>query len=219
MSEKQNITSIVVIPMEDGNITSSMKNWDARVEKWHVKSCQENKKFFVATLAQVFQESFTNFKYIYMPLDDEFFDEGVTGMISRHHVPWEEKKNDLCWRGACSGYDGPASVRVRFIQKILEIMDSLKKDMGIDAKNVRLTRTHSHLRNYPKEYFADLPNDKLDFKESMKYKIFFIINGNVIASNHMWEVCVWLCSVSDFQCAVLVLHLFHTILPLCSSKV
>ncbi len=184
--ERDKVSNIVVILMEDGNITSQMANWDARVKRWHDKSCRENKKFFLGTLAQVIQEPYHNFRYIYLPLDDDFFDNGVTASISKHHVPWEKKKSDLCWRGACSGYGGLESVRARFLRKIFEIKDSLKNNLNVDADNVRLTREHSRLRNYPREYFAEPANDTLDFKEFMKYKIFFIIDGNVIASSHMW---------------------------------
>jgi len=50
------------------------------------------------------------------------------------------------------------------------------------SENVRLSRWWSENKNIPPQYFAD----RLNYSEFLKYKIFFIVDGNVIASNHMW---------------------------------
>ena len=166
---------IMVIPACDGDI---MKNKTVHSIDWNIiqpyidKAKEENKVFILGTLAQIKQEPDIN--YLYIPLDDNFFEYGVISQFKQESLPlWETRSSDLCYRGGCSGMDDDrTSIRIRVVEKIYEYNKNT---------NVRLIQQWRP-PNIPDEYFAD----KLDYTEFLKYKIFFIIDGNVIASNHMW---------------------------------
>jgi spore maturation protein CgeB len=79
----------------------------------------------------------------------------------------------LCWRGGCSGVGRNQSLRVRVVEKIYNYTPDT---------NVRLSTWWSENKNIPANYFAE----RFHFSEFTKYKIVFIIDGAVIASNHMY---------------------------------
>lgn len=168
--------SIFVIPRCDGDICRTMTaqiNWYEDIQPHIDDAKKKGKIFLLGTLSQVTIEKDIN--YIYLPLDDGFFENGTI-----HYFPdvplWENKSDTLCWRGGCSGY-GKESVRIRFTKKVYEYAPS---------ENVRLSWWWSENKNIPHQYFAD----RLNYSEFLKYKIFFIVDGNVIASNHMWGFAV-----------------------------
>jgi hypothetical protein len=170
--------SLMVIPRSDGNINRNHNNqyhdvdWDTQIQP-HIDYAKEHDKIFIlGTLAQEFEEPDIN--YFYLPLDDDFFKYGVNNYF--YFLPvtsWEARSNQLCWRGGCSGYGDSQAIRVKFTEKIYDHDPNT---------NVRLSNWWSDNKNIPDYLFSD----RIDHTEFFKYKIFFIVDGNVIASNHMY---------------------------------
>ena len=171
--------TIIVIPKSDGNI-----NKDTSIDKWHdvdwntqiqpyIDYAKErNKTLIIGTLCQIDKEPECN--YLYLPLDDTMFEYGVCTYFNKAMLPtWEERSNDLCWRGSCSGVGELQSTRVRFVKTIYDYNPNT---------NVRLSTWWSENKNIPSQYFAN----RVHYTEFTKYKIFFIVDGNCIASNHMY---------------------------------
>jgi len=169
--------TIFVIPRSDGNINISKKDNEYSDVDWktiqpYIDDAKEkNKVFILGTLCQVSKEPDIN--YLYLPLDDTFFENGIINSFPENTLPWKERSSDLCWRGGCSGVGGLESLRVRFVKKLYDYPNSEK---------VRLSTWWSENKNIPSQYF----HNRIHYTEFMKYKIFFIVDGNVIASNHMW---------------------------------
>jgi glycosyl transferase family 25 len=116
--------------------------------------------------------------YVYLPLDDSFFDHGMDVFLKQdaEKVSWEQRSNQLCWRGVCSG-GGLNSVRMKFVEAV----------HAYDHDNdVKICRKWIEGQNLPEHLFACPNRDRIDYREFFKYKIFFIVDGNVIASNHMY---------------------------------
>lgn len=170
--------SICVIPKSDGNIKRTHnKNepndifWD-EIQIYIDYSKTKNKVFLLCVLSQITEEEDIN--YVYLPLDDDFFEYGVECFFNPNNMlKWEERSSELCWVGGCSGVGGNESLRVRFVKKIYDYNPFTK---------VRLSYWWSENKNIDAKYFCD----RVNFSEFLKYKIFFIVDGNVIASNHMW---------------------------------
>jgi hypothetical protein len=171
--------SICVIPKSDGNIKRIQnKNeynngllWD-EIQKYINYSKSKNKVFLLCVLCQNSEEEDIN--YVYLPLDDNFFEYGVEHFFNKDNLlKWESRSSELAWIGGCSGVGGNESLRVRFVKKIYEY-DPFSK--------VRLSYWWRETTNIEEKYFSG----RVDFSEFLKYKIFFIVDGNVIASNHMW---------------------------------
>ena len=170
--------TLLIIPKSDGNITMSNSvkewhdiNWDKQIQPYIDYAKEKNKIFMIGTLCQITEE---NYNYVYLPLDDKFFCYGVNTFFKKDSLTkWEERSSELCWRGGCSGVGDLESIRVRFVKKIY--------DYNPDT-NVRLSTWWSENKNIPNEYFAD----RINYSEFTKYKIFFIVDGNCIASNHMY---------------------------------
>jgi len=130
----------------------------------------EQKNIIVPTLGQNYWEN--DLPYLFMPLDDDFFVNGVTHYFPVENLPkWEERSSTLFWRGCASG-GGMESDRCRTVAKMLEFEDS----------DVRLTKGWHEGKNIPETFFGK----SVEPGEFLKYKIFLIIDGNVISSNHMW---------------------------------
>jgi hypothetical protein len=171
--------SIFIIPHSDGNMnrdTSITKyhrlNWDTHVQPFIDYAKGKNKVFMLGTLAQIDEEP--NCNYVYIPLDDNIFSNGITGIFNKETLPpWNTRSSELCWRGGCSGVGEGNSLRVRFVEKIYN------HDVNT---NVRLSTWWSEGKNIPGQYFSN----RIHYSEFTKYKIFFIVDGAVIASNHMY---------------------------------
>lgn len=175
--------TIFIIPRSDGNINriphdNISVDWPDCVQKYIDYAQINGKKVFVCTLGQINVEKDTN--YLYMPLDDKFFQYGcmkVMRQYSKDFVPWEEKSSVLFWRGLCSGPTKNVldRVRVKFVEKMFEHGD------------IRFCR-HNNYYDIEDECVEDryFAQSRAPFQEFYKYKIFFIVDGNVIASNHMW---------------------------------
>jgi hypothetical protein len=171
--------SICVIPKSDGNVKKKQTNneyhnellWD-EIQKYIDYSKSKNKVFLLCVLCQITEEKDIN--YVYLPLDDNFFEHGVEHFFNKDNMlKWENRGSELCWVGGCSGVGGNESLRVNFVKKIYDYNP---------CTNVRLSYWWRETTNIDTKYFGE----RIHFSEFLKYKIFFIVDGNIIASNHMW---------------------------------
>jgi len=160
--------SIMVIPHSDGNILKVDPLW-SEIQIYIDKAKQLNKIFILGTLAQTYGQEEKDINYLYLPLDDSFFEHGVTSFFT--NIDWPYKSNELVWRGGCSGIGGNESLRVRFVEHLYQ-----------NNPNIRLSNWWAEGKNIPEQLFGS----RINYTELMKSKIFFIIDGAVIASNHMW---------------------------------
>lgn len=156
--------NLMVIPCTDGNLREShMQQFiDANLEK----------TIILGTLGQSFEDS-KKYRYLYLPLDDGFFDNGIMHYFpEEQRVPWQDRIAKVYWRGGCSGEGGLESARVRTVGALIDFPHA----------DVRLNWWWADGKNIPGHYFAG----REAHTEFMKYKMNLIIDGNVIASSHMW---------------------------------
>lgn len=173
---------IIVIPRSDGNIKPKHKINEYKDIEWveiqqYLNLAKEKQKIFVlGILSNVKDEKQDNeINYLYMPLDDIIFNNGIDYYFSdKFNIGWKNKSSELFWRGGCSGIGGNNSIRVKFVKKIKELYPK--------NNNVFLTIWWSENKNISKE----LISKRVYYIDFFKYKYFFIVDGNVIASNHMW---------------------------------
>jgi glycosyltransferase involved in cell wall biosynthesis len=161
--KKINKSTILALYQSDGNINDE----DINDSKDYIT---ENDILIVGTLAQVVEDKRLN--YLYFPLDDCFFENGVNDYFQ--NIPlWNERKSIAYWRGASSG-GGKESARYRVVEKLLDY----------DKADAKITPWGGweNGKGIPDNYFGN----RVHYTEFFKYKIFMIIDGNVIASNHMW---------------------------------
>jgi hypothetical protein len=173
---------VFIIPFTDGNINRCSYDyfpvsWKHLIQPYIHKCKKTNKKLIICTLAQVYEEP--DVHYLYMPLDDNIFENGLYNLMSPHYVPWEQKSNKLCYRGSYLANRMGQCVRSRMIRMLLDYPE---------PKNCKLCRlwNNDQYTFMEKELFAEKEVDRIPFQEFFKYKIFFILDGVVIASNHMW---------------------------------
>ncbi len=169
---------ILVIPVSDGNIRKEDQKGEYHDVDWkniepYIQRAKENNKVFVlGTLCQIHEEK--DIHYLYLPLDDNFFQNGILDYFPKNdYIEWKHRSNDLIWRGGCSGVGGNQSLRVRFVKELYGYPN---------AEKVKLSDWWSDNKNIPSEFLSG----RIFYKEMMKHKIFFIVDGNCIASNHMW---------------------------------
>ena len=175
--------TLFVIPVSDGNINKKKDDgnyhdvdWDSQIQPYLNYAKEKNKIFMIGTLCQLDEESGIN--YVYLPLDDNLFSYGIDNFFNKTNLPsWEIRSSNLCWRGGCSGYGGYASLRVKFVETIYKYNSNT---------DVRLSRWWSENKSIPEKYFAEPSRDRISYQDFTNYKIFFIVDGNVIASNHMY---------------------------------
>ncbi len=197
---------LCIIPKSDGNISKHDTiqdyrdiDWDTHIQPYIDYAEKINNIFIIGTLAQVREE---NYNYVYLPLDDDFFCYGVNTYFKKESLPkWEERSSDLCWRGGCSGVGGIESLRVRFVKKIYEYNPHT---------NVRLSVWWSCNQNIPTQYFAQPFEDRISYLEFTKHKIFFIVDGACIASNHMYGFA---CGCVPFMLSNAKCWFSHLIVP------
>ena len=169
---------IMVIPVSDGNIRREDQKGEYHdvdwkyIEPYIQRAKKYNKIFILGTLCQIHEEK--DIYYLYLPLDDDFFEKGIIDTFPKNKmIEWKYRSNDLIWRGGCSGEGGNQSLRARFVKELYGYPR---------AEKVRLSDWWSENKNIPNEWIAG----RIQYEEFMKYKIFFIVDGNCIASNHMW---------------------------------
>jgi hypothetical protein len=134
----------------------------------------KNKKLIVGTLGEKNEnhELQKIIKYLYMPLDDVFFSSGVTNCFN-NLPPWESRKSIVFWRGGVSGGDHLESIRCRTVAKLLNYPDTdVKVNHGWEPPGNII----------PDTFFGE----RVDYTELLNYKTFIILDGNCIASAHMW---------------------------------
>ena len=171
---------LFILPLRDGNVRKT------QIEPYIQQAKDENKILIVGTLGQVDEDPGIN--YMYIPLDDDFFENGTSAYFRPETLmSWDDRLPIAYWRGGCSGPcstdcaggcsrdctgGGINSLRVRTTKELLHY----------EHADVKMTYYWRENKNIPDEYFGD----RVDYSELFKYKIFLIIDGNVIASNHMW---------------------------------
>jgi glycosyltransferase involved in cell wall biosynthesis len=158
-----NKSTILVLYECDGNINNKIIHFSKEF-------VTENDILIVGTLGQVIEDKILN--YLYFPLDDDFFENGINYYFQ--NIPsWNERKAIAYWRGASSG-GGKKSARYRVVEKLLDY----------DKADAKITPWGGweNGKDIPDNFFSD----RVHYTEFFKYKIFMIIDGNVIASNHMW---------------------------------
>ena len=154
---------VTVIPCSDGNLLE--KHMQSYIDMYPEYT------IILGTLGQVVEDS-DKYHYLYLPLDDDFFDNGVLHYFpEEQRLPWSNRIGKAYWRGSCSG-GGLESARVRTVANLIDF----------PFADVRLNVWWSEGKNIPEHFFAarECPS------EFMKYKMNLIIDGNVIASSHMW---------------------------------
>ncbi len=168
--------SIMIIPRSDGNILNHIEKdkqsyyVDWKEIEFYINRAKElNKVFILGTLGQTNGKEEPGINYLYLPLDDSFFEHGVISFFT--NIDWPYKSNELIWRGGCSGVGGNKSLRVRFVEHLYK-----------NNPAIRLSNWWSEGKNINQE----LLGPRINYTELMKSKYFFIIDDNVIASNHMW---------------------------------
>lgn len=190
---------IMVIPQSDGNMYRSREPltcgilWYQDIQPYIDQAKEKKKTFILGTLSQVIVEPDIN--YFYIPLDDDLFSNGTNMYFPL--IPWTNKQDTLIWRGGCSGIGGNQSLRVRFVDKLYGYPG---------AENVKLSWWWSEGKNINPNYFAD----RIHYTEMLKHKIFFIVDGNVIASNHMWGFA---CNAVPFLISNGICWFSHLIVP------
>jgi hypothetical protein len=176
--------TIFVIPRSDGNINRIKDNnyhdvdWDKQIQPYVDYAKEKNKVFILGTLCQIDEEKDIN--YLYLPLDDDFFNYGINNYFYPDNFPldhWVKRNSNLCWRGSCSGIGGSQSLRARFVEAI----HKYSNNQNVKLSTQWLERWHDG-NTIPGYYFAD----RLHYTEFFNYKIFFIVDGACIASNHMY---------------------------------
>jgi hypothetical protein len=162
---------LCIIPCGDGNY---MRH---HIDSY-IKRAQNHKPpqtLIVGTLGQCAEESTDVVHYLYLPLDDNFFANGVTYYFPvEQQKPWSQRIPKVYWRGGCSGVIDPVSPRVRTVGAL----------MNYPHADVKLTRCWHVGKNIPEEYFGEYSTGEHHYHNT--YKMFLIIDGNSIGSSHMW---------------------------------
>jgi len=161
--EKEN-KMVIIIPCTDGNLKEThMQEYIDAYQEYTI---------VLGTLGQSFEDS-KKYHYLYLPLDDGFFNHGILHFFpEEQRIPWQERIDKVYWRGGCSGEGGLESARIRTVAELIDFPHA----------DVRLNWWWADGKNIPAHYFAG----RESHTEFMKYKMNLIIDGNVIASSHMW---------------------------------
>ena len=164
---------LCIVPLSDGDIQSK------DIEDLKISSILQpisNKTVIIGTLSQKTEDP--TYKYLYLPLDDDFFQFGTSHFFPQESLPiWEERKSIAFWRGGCSG-GGMESARCRTVGKLIDYEHADVKCLSRYGWD--------NGKNIPNNYFGN----EVHYTEYMKYKFVLIIDGNVIASSHMWSFAI-----------------------------
>lgn len=104
-------------------------------------------------------------KKILLPLDDDTFERGLTGIPS---VPWEQRISRAFWRGGVSSSP--------FIRK-----DLVTRFYDSEHTDFRFVRHYGH-RDLPETLFSD----SVGIDTFVRHKYIVIVDGAVISSSHQW---------------------------------
>jgi hypothetical protein len=176
--EQTQIPFLCVIPCTDGNLNRG------HLATYIERSKRDGQILILGTLGQSFFEE-EDIRYLYLPLDDHFFDHGLVDFLAKaQENPWSDRIPKAVWRGGCSGGctnppDTPPTpaletARVRTVDALYD---------APEIADVRLCWWWSENKGIPPKFFGPAMTPE----EMMKYQILLIVDGNVIASSHMWS--------------------------------
>jgi hypothetical protein len=173
--------SLFIIPRSDGNVTRNNTYnenyhhlvWERDIEPY-VQYAKETNRVLLVGVLSLLEYREPDINYVYIPLHDDFFEYGVEYWFPRDQLlPWEQRSDELVWRGGCSGIGEGESLRIRFAKEIYKYNPNTQ---------VRLGTWWSENKGIPEELFGP----HIHHMSMTMQKIYFIVDGNVIASNHMW---------------------------------
>jgi len=173
--------SLFIIPRSDGNVTRNNTYnenyhhlyWETDIEPY-VQYAKETDRVLLVGVLSLLEYREPDINYVYIPLHDDFFEHGVEYWFPRDKLPpWEQRSDELVWRGGCSGVGEGESLRIRFTKEIYKYNPNTQ---------IRLGRWWSENKGIPEELFGE----HVHHMSMTSQKIYFIVDGNVIASNHMW---------------------------------
>jgi len=173
--------SLFIVPRSDGNVTRNNTynegyhhlNWETDIEPY-IKYAKDTSRVLLVGVLSLLEYREPDINYVYIPLHDDFFEHGVEHWFPRDKLPtWEQRTDELVWRGGCSGIGEGESLRIRFAKEIYKYNPNTQ---------VRLGRWWSENKGIPEELFGE----HMHHMSMTGQKIYFIVDGNVIASNHMW---------------------------------
>lgn len=107
----------------------------------------------------------TDPRYVYLPLDDDTFVHGLSGIPQ---IPWKDKRPIAFWRGGTSGHP--------FVRKAL-----VERTLSNPWCDVRFVG-HYGSRDLPDSYFTE----PVGFDTYVQNKYIFVVDGAVISSAHQW---------------------------------
>jgi hypothetical protein len=173
--------SLFIIPRSDGNVTRNNAYnegyhhlyWETDIEPY-VQYAKDTDRVLIVGVLSLLEYREPDINYVYIPLEDNFFEHGLEYWFPRHTLPeWENRSDELVWRGGCSGISEGESLRIRFVKEIYKYNPDTQ---------VRIGRWWSENKGIPEELFGE----HIHHTSMTSQKIYFIVDGNVIASNHMW---------------------------------
>ena len=129
----------------------------------------------IPLICMLCSRNFTRPNLMLLPLDDDTFKVGLEQVLAGIKRPsWEERKPIAFWRGGSSGFDRPKTIRMKVTEKLF----------GNPLTDVRITKwgTLENEKDIPEEHFGN----RCSLEKHFEYKYIFIIDGNLIASNHQW---------------------------------
>jgi len=174
--------TLFLVFQSDGDVSQS----DVATALLHAKIPPADYDIIVGTLAQtnpsyVKDAVIPPHKMVFLPLDDAIFSRGIAKSFpSFRQLPlWTHRKNTIFWRGGNSRniHIGDPSLRYQVVERLFAYPDT-------DCKLIRQWD-----RGYENPTFYDV-RGRVDPSEFSKYKTFLIIDGNCIASNHMWGFAI-----------------------------
>ena len=176
--EQTHIPFLCVIPCTDGNLNCG------HLATYLERSKRDGQILILGTLGQSFEEGEEDIHYLYLPLDDHFFDHGLIYFLAEaQKKPWTDRISKAVWRGGCSGgcTPGPGESHTPALEtaRVRTVASLIKEN---EIADVKLCWWWSDNKGIPTEYFGP----RMEPDEMMNYKIHLIIDGNVIASSHMW---------------------------------
>lgn len=127
----------------------------------------EDAAIIAAVVAGVKQQE----HFFYCPASDDFFMHEVYNVFKEHHIPWEQKKDILFWRGGVSGQ--------------MWRVDTVRACLTIPNTDVKFVDCYSRPECNP-EKTPELFADKVEVLEHLKYKALLYLDGNSSASNATW---------------------------------
>lgn len=133
---------------------------------------KDHKNPLVAVLSTRFPIS-SHHPVLYLPLDDTIFSQGLLPVLASFpRIAWEQRLPTAFWRGTPS--PGLPSIRSRTVETLLSTHHNVRFHRGGCA-----SYCEDQLPDHYFGHYCDLP-------EQFHYKYLLILDGNQIASNHMW---------------------------------